>query len=169
MHLNLQTGVSEWCVRTCDNCKSYQYIYACAQALDCGNVGAVVTQYRQRCKIAYELFPGRYGEWAEGNLSDEDLDAVEREMSRWSAAEARQRLNFDSTLSTTADMLDSGCMVPNLAAPAVEWAATSSAQAEAVDVSPEGAEVAEEHLIPDRRTTRSRSETYLCANCQIMH
>ena len=110
----------------------------------------MVTHYRQRCRIAHELFPGRYGEWADSSLSDEELNAVDGEMSRWSATAAQQRLDFSSTLSSTVNMPDSNCAVPGDAAPPLQPAATILERAEASEGSLAQAEAAEEHSIPDQ-------------------
>lgn len=147
---------------------SHLYIYAYAQALDSVGIGAVVTHQCQRWKIAYQLFPGRYGEWAGGSLSDEELDAVEREMIRWSATAAQQRLDFSSTLNTTFDMPDSNCVVPGNAAPSLQPAATSLAGAEAGEGSLAQAEAAVERLIPDQEDDEEQIRDRFLCTCQVM-
>ncbi len=64
------------------------------QALDGCNIQATAKQYRERCKMAWGLYPRRYSLWAKQNLEEEEWVAVQQHAQRWAALGEGQRLDL---------------------------------------------------------------------------
>ena len=67
--------------------------YDC-QALDSGNIQEVARGYQQRCKIAFELFPKRYSQWAKQVLSAEERSTIQAEVTKWAELRSGRQLDM---------------------------------------------------------------------------